>query len=428
MNHIHESLQEYNQKFQQFKTSIRFVKKSSDEYYDSINKCNENMIEFENNKNEWNEQELLYKVETMVDQLEDVKNRNELNVQILTDIVQKIYEFQQDVQNLMNLFIRDKSNYEMNLKQMEIVIYNVNKKNRNEHSKTMQHKKKHSKDYHQKLKEIEYIKKDEKVKEIENEEVKETKENENESENQQEDNQRDEDDNEENIQQENDNDKDEIKYTNENDQREEKDVVSEFIQFHPRLYSVLQKIKKQSYLNPEQTKQIEEWTGLKCDEILFDAEKDKWSYNCSHLNDTIVGRSKLVFVIEDAEGELFGYYLNTKVKQKYASLFSSHQKTDYKSFHFNLNSNGRYDKPMKFELIDPKYGGIGLYKGSAVSLIEIGDIMLFKEYRKEHSYCCQHEWKFYYHGIPHALCGKIPQGSFNQMFFTPKKLSVIQMK
>ena len=35
------------------------------------------------------------------------------------------------------------------------------------------------------------------------------------------------------------------------------------------------------------------------------------------LNERIIGKSKLVFLIEDEDGEIFGYYLNTKIIDKY---------------------------------------------------------------------------------------------------------------
>ena len=53
-------------------------------------------------------------------------------------------------------------------------------------------------------------------------------------------------------------------------------------------------------------------------------------------------------------------------------------------------------------------------------LIELGDIWLMKENKKNESYCYQTEYWFDYHGIEKALCGKF--------YFTQKRILVIQMQ
>ena len=76
-----------------------------------------------------------------------------------------------------------------------------------------------------------------------------------------------------------------------------------------------------------------EWTGLKWGETLFDSNVDNWSKDTSVLNERIIGKKQLVFIIEDDRGEIFGYYMNTEVIEKYCER----QETDLKSFHFNLH-------------------------------------------------------------------------------------------
>ena len=102
-------------------------------------------------------------------------------------------------------------------------------------------------------------------------------------------------------------------------------------------------IRQAMKITTEQHKQLEEWTGLKCTDIVFDSNVDNWSAYTSVLNDRIIGKKQLVFLIEDEDGEKFGYYLNTEVVEKYDDWI----KTDYKSFEFNLVSNGRLQHPMK---------------------------------------------------------------------------------
>ena len=133
-------------------------------------------------------------------------------------------------------------------------------------------------------------------------------------------------------------------------------------------------------LNGDQVKQLEEWTGLECGEILFDSTVDNWSKETTVFNERILGKKQLSFLIEDEDGEKFGYYLNTEVIEKYGY----YQETDSKSFKFNLQSKNE----------------------------------------KNQSHCYQSEDTFDYHGIENALCGK--PGYMH--FFTPKRILVIQMK
>ena len=101
--------------------------------------------------------------------------------------------------------------------------------------------------------------------------------------------------------------------------------------------------------------------------------------------------------------------------------------TDNKSFEFNLESNGRLKQPMKFEIKHLYKGGYDLYEKSSWFLIDLGDIGLYKENKKNESCCLQIEDKFDYHGIENALCGKVVD-EFGEMKFTPKRILVIQMK
>ena len=141
----------------------------------------------------------------------------------------------------------------------------------------------------------------------------------------------------------------------------------------------------------------------------------------------LLAKKQLAFVIEDEDSEIFGHYFNTQIFEKYGD-----QKTDNKTFHFNLQTkNNRLDKPMKFEIKDLNYGGIWLCKNSDIfdDLIILGEIRLKKENNKNKSFCEQYEENFNYHGIINALCGKTyDYNSFKGECFTPKRILVIQMK
>ena len=133
-------------------------------------------------------------------------------------------------------------------------------------------------------------------------------------------------------------------------------------------------------------------------------------------------------MIEDSIGEKFGYYLNTEISEKCEEWIS----TDNKSFHFNLQSNGRLLKPMKFEVEDTLYGGIKKYtKDKPKLLIYLGNIVLYKENDKELSKCFQINSRFNYHGIQNALRGKISESKEKNWIggdFLPKRIRVIQME
>ena len=79
--------------------------------------------------------------------------------------------------------------------------------------------------------------------------------------------------------------------------------------------------------------------------IIFDSDLDDWKRYTSVFNDKIKGKKNLSFLIEDEEGNMFGYYLNSEVEN--SNNYKQWIETDNKSFHFNLNINKTLEKPMK---------------------------------------------------------------------------------
>lgn len=76
------------------------------------------------------------------------------------------------------------------------------------------------------------------------------------------------------------------------------------------------------------------------------------------------------------------------------------------SFHFNLSSHGRLSQPIKISIVDTIKGGIRLWSPGNSMLIDLGDIVLYKENRKDESYCKdQRRDKFNYGEIKNSLCG-----------------------
>ena len=172
----------------------------------------------------------------------------------------------------------------------------------------------------------------------------------------------------------------------------------------------------------DQVKQLEEWTGLKCGDILFDSTKDNWSYCSSVFNERIIGKKQLIFLVEDTNGYLFGYYLHTEIQAKYRV----DQSTDEHTFLFLLDSQGVIPSMMKFEIKDTHWGCM-LYENDEDYLIGLGcgGIFLQKQNYKEESYSWKQPKYFNYHDIPISLCGKT---TYKDICFTPKRILVIQMQ
>ena len=132
-----------------------------------------------------------------------------------------------------------------------------------------------------------------------------------------------------------------------------------------------------------------------------------------------------MFVIEDDNHEMFGFYFNKQISlnEKYIE-----SETDKYSFYFILNSK-RKTSPMNFNQRTNKCPyGIHLFSKHSDKLIRLGDISLFKEDSKEKSYCRgingSHDGNYY--GINDGLCG-MDERKNGQLFFIPKRILVIQM-
>ena len=203
---------------------------------------------------------------------------------------------------------------------------------------------------------------------------------------------------------------------------EDKRIIKREIQMYPYYFEYHQKI------------QLEQWTNKKCSEIIFDSDKDNWSVDKSIFDDKIKGKKQLIFLIEDIDNEMFGYYLDTEITNDYGFPGI---KTNSNSFHFNLQSkDNRLKQPMQFKTndstvnsIDNKlnnFRGYCLYPKSEIGLITIGDIFIYKEHYKSLSLIIQSK-DFDYHGIENALCGK-KENNTQYDYFTPKRFIVIQMK
>ena len=171
----------------------------------------------------------------------------------------------------------------------------------------------------------------------------------------------------------------------------------------------------QTNLSWNEMKQLEEWTSLKCAEVLFDSDKDDWNPH-KILNERIINKKQLLFVIEDEENNKFGGYLNETIDKIGYNKYI----TDSKAFLFSLQSNGRIKGMMKFEIKDSSHAFV-LSNDGYSPLFWFGygeDLKIYRKQYKTDSYCTQSSYE--YHGNEKALCGKDK--------FIPKRFVVIQMK
>ncbi|BFU24019.1 trichohyalin, putative [Entamoeba histolytica] len=153
-------------------------------------------------------------------------------------------------------------------------------------------------------------------------------------------------------------------------------------------------------MNKVHIKQIEELTERRISNILFDSDVDDWNRNTSVFEERIWNKEHIIIIIEDEEENKFGGYVNEKIDKVDEWIYDS------KSFLFSLESNGRMERMMKFDIKQSQYAFTLLNK-SHVCLFAFGfgyDICVRKENYKTLSHCKQSS--FEYEGISNALCGK----------------------
>ena len=69
-------------------------------------------------------------------------------------------------------------------------------------------------------------------------------------------------------------------------------------------------------LTESEQKQIEEWSKLHFEDILFDSDVDEWDDKISSFNERLYGKKGIVLLVEDEKKELFGYYLSKTIKER----------------------------------------------------------------------------------------------------------------
>ena len=183
-----------------------------------------------------------------------------------------------------------------------------------------------------------------------------------------------------------------------------------------------QKIEKEfiGILDIDEKKQLEEWTNKKCGDVVFDSTKDNWSENTSVFHLKVKNKSNLIFIVEDTNDNKFGYYFNGTINK-----LNNYMKSTG-CFTFSLKSNERLNRMHKFE--EKKiFGGFCVYGKSCPSLFNShGGFGIRTENDKEGSWCVENEEYYDYHGLTNVYLSN--SHSRSSVYFTPKRITVIQMK
>ncbi len=68
---------------------------------------------------------------------------------------------------------------------------------------------------------------------------------------------------------------------------------------------------------PKEILQIEQWSGLKHTETIFDSMKDDWKKGSSTFDSVIKGKEKLIFFIETTDGISIGGVVKARIVQHF---------------------------------------------------------------------------------------------------------------
>ena len=155
---------------------------------------------------------------------------------------------------------------------------------------------------------------------------------------------------------------------------------------------------------------FEEWTGLKCDCLLFDSECCDWKLNTSTFSDHLFNQENVIILIEDSEGNEFGGYFKTKIDTlTYRENGGKHgfQNYDENAFVFTIKSDGGLEQKEKFMIQqkDAKWS-FQLYRSNQKELFSFGifDINVMKEEFKNE--CCSIQYLYDYKERQTNLIGK----------------------
>ena len=180
-------------------------------------------------------------------------------------------------------------------------------------------------------------------------------------------------------------------------------------------------------LQGHEIQQLQNWTHMKVGKVLFDSERNNWEESTSEFDELIMNKEKLLFLLDDTEGNKFGGYIHTKIDKTRNTRkgVNDGRIFDPKAFVFSLRSNGRNRGMVKCDILNSKHYAFALYDKTWGVLFTFGndDITITKE-KYNRNGCWTTQQNFNYNGNRNVLVGK----SGKEDRFTTKRIIVIQME
>ena len=161
---------------------------------------------------------------------------------------------------------------------------------------------------------------------------------------------------------------------------------------------------------------IEEWTNRKIKSIVFDSDKDNWDSG-KNFSNYIIGKSNLLFIIDDMENNRFGGYINSKITSIDTFI------KDQNAFIFSLKSNNRLPGPAKFDIKHPNSAFISITTHKRYIFAFGGGYDIKLDSKKTADQANSNPSSYDFGNNKNALYGKIYPNRF-----TPKKWVVYQME
>ena len=169
-------------------------------------------------------------------------------------------------------------------------------------------------------------------------------------------------------------------------------------------------------IKEESIKFIEDWTRKKIISIVFDSDEDNWETG-KEFSQYIIGKSNLLFMIDDEQNNRFGGYINSKITESDKFIH------DDNAFIFSLRSNGRLSKPTQFKIKNPEDAFISITDHDRYIFAFGGGYDIKLDSKKTANYANSNPSSYDFRGHEDALYGKIYPNRF-----TPKRWVVYQMK
>ena len=170
---------------------------------------------------------------------------------------------------------------------------------------------------------------------------------------------------------------------------------------------------------------LKEWTGMNNGNIVFDTDYDNWSENTSCFEELISKCKNIVFLIEDENNEKYGFF--SSVSNAIFKKFNYINFMDDKLvFAFNIQSNRRLEKPMKFELQKRKFMEFRIEEKQHCLLIDLSGIVIWKYSKRNQCYLTSSS--IIYPNNENIINGKSLFDPHNkECHFTLKRLVCFQM-